>query len=85
MLACQDNWSKINLSYIFDRRGRILTGLQLVLSIGSLALSTGEIFANYRLIVKLKVQACKLKKQGKFRIPTIYNFAVIYPWNMLFS
>ena len=21
----------------------------------------------------------------KFRIPTIYNFVVIYPWNLLFS
>ena len=21
----------------------------------------------------------------KFRIPTIYNFGVIYPWNLLFS
>ena len=21
----------------------------------------------------------------KFRIPSIYNFAVIYPWNLLFS
>ena len=24
------------------------------------------------------------KVSWKFRIPTIYNFAVIYPWNMLF-
>ena len=25
------------------------------------------------------------KVSWKFRIPTIYNFAVIYPWNLLFS
>ena len=25
------------------------------------------------------------KMSWKFRIPTIYNFAVIYPWNLLFS
>ena len=45
----------------------------------------------------LKVQSCKLKKalindhlhvskvSWEFRITTIYNFAVIYPWNLLFS
>ena len=26
-----------------------------------------------------------LKVSWKFRIQTIYNFAVIYPWNLLFS
>ena len=25
------------------------------------------------------------KVSWKFRSPTIYNFAVIYPWNLLFS
>ena len=25
------------------------------------------------------------KVSWKFRIPTAYNFAVIYPWNLLFS
>ena len=25
------------------------------------------------------------KVSWKFRIPSIYNFAVIYPWNLLFS
>ena len=25
------------------------------------------------------------KVSWKFRIPTIYNFVVIYPWNMLYS
>ena len=25
------------------------------------------------------------KVYWKFRIPTIYNFTVIYPWNLLFS
>ena len=25
------------------------------------------------------------KGSWEFRIPTIYNFAVIYPWNLLFS
>ena len=25
------------------------------------------------------------KVSWKFRIPTIYNFVVIYPWNLLFS
>ena len=25
------------------------------------------------------------KVSWKFRIPTTYNFAVIYPWNLLFS
>ena len=25
------------------------------------------------------------KASWKFRIPTIYNFAVIYPWNLLYS
>ena len=43
------------------------------------------------------IESCKLKKARKsgrlhfskvpwkFPIPTIYNFAVIYPWNLLFS
>ena len=26
-----------------------------------------------------------LKVSWKFRIPFIYNFAVTYPWNLLFS
>ena len=25
------------------------------------------------------------KVSWKFRIPTIYNFAAVYPWNLLFS
>ena len=25
------------------------------------------------------------KVSWKFHIPTIYNFAVVYPWNLLFS
>ena len=25
------------------------------------------------------------KVSWKFRIPTVYNFAVIYPWSLLFS
>ena len=28
---------------------------------------------------------CVLKESWKFRIPIIYNFAVMYPWNVLFS
>ena len=48
--------------------------------------------------VSLKIQRAMQVKKGltdnclrvskvssKFRIPTIYNFAVIYPWNVLFS
>ena len=25
------------------------------------------------------------KVSGKFRIPNVYKFSVIYPWNLLFS
>ena len=45
----------------------------------------GPTATTYRLS-DLKVQSCKLKKLSrKFRIPTIYDFAVFYPWNLLFS
>ena len=37
----------------------------------------GKALINDRLIVS--------KVSWKFRIPTIYNLVVIYPWNLLFS
>ena len=39
--------------------------------------STGKALINDRLRVS--------RVPWKFRIPTIYNFAVLYPWNLLFS
>ena len=30
-------------------------------------------------------RVCVSKMSWKFRIPTIYDFAVIYPWNLVFS
>ena len=42
-----------------------------------IVMQIGKALINDRLYV--------LKVSWKFRIPTIYNFAVIYPWNWLFS
>ena len=48
-------------------------------------------------LLVLKMQPCRLKKtlindrflvskeSWNFHIPTVYNFALIYPWNLLFS
>ena len=59
----------------------------------SLFFSNGELLWYFT----LKVQSCRLKKTlindrlraskvfWKFRIPLIYIFAVIHPWNLLFS
>ena len=38
-------------------------------------------------IEKAQINDCLrvLKVPGMIRIPAIYNFVVIYPWNLLFS
>ena len=43
----------------------------------------GTVMQMEKALIKDRLRASKVP--WKIRIPTIFNFAVIYPWNLLFS
>ena len=88
LLSCQNKHSKLNTICHSKPKFFLWNKLLENVLLGKYFISVNAVFKGIVMKIEKAMINDRLrvsKVQWKFRIPTVYNFAVIYLWNLLFS